>query len=1126
MTAVAHAPLGYQPSARANAGARLDTAAYLRFLEAKVPNPQAQGFVVDPADIHPKLHDKKHQALIVQALCRGGRRACFAKFGLGKSVIQLETTRLCVKHANDNGLPLPAGATKHVGLIVAPLGVRGEFVRDAAMLGLTVKFIRGPEEIEWSWTSGVDLYLANYETIRDGKLDPRLFTATSLDEADVLRGFGGSKTFREFMRLFETVRYRFVATATPSPNEFIEFLAYAAYLGVMEVGEGKTRFFKRNSAKADELTLHPHKTREFWLWVASWAVVVQKPSDICPCQCHKDSTSSDSGSGASSCSPGCPGPSGTEPGSAPATAADRTSPPPITCEPAASSAADACDPSTAAREPAPTSSGKTCSTDADGPRTRIGPTTAAGASTSASVGSPSSTSSKTWDNPATGLPSTGSTTTAPTSRATASGSTGLPRPTTAVRTGRTSAPDYCSACRCNEGYDLPPVAVNWHEVGDESRPEEPEHWGQRRMFAEDAIGVVGASRVKRDTIGPRLVKALSLIAARPDDHCILWHDLEAERLAIEQALPSVVSVYGTQDLTTREEAISFFSNGLFQYLAAKPVLAGAGCNFQRHCHWAVFLGVGFKFRDFIQAVHRIVRFLQDREVTIDIVFSERERPVVAELKRKWAQHLEMEERMSEIIRQYGLGELALAETLGRSLVDPVKDRVEISGPCYRLVRNDCIHELGRMPDASVHLIVTSIPFGNMYEYSPTFNDLGHTDDADHFWRQMDFLIPQLFRVLQPGRDAIIHVKDRIVPGGINGLGFQTVSPFSDQCVARFIAHGFAFISRISSNTDVVKENNQTYRLAYGEQMKDGSRQGNGMPEYVLKFRRPPTDLSNGYADRPVVKHRPRHVDAESGQTAVFDQAAWQRGKIRPVPGDSGYSLARWQVDAAGVWRSSGDGLVPTDELAASVAWAQSYVSDAAFKATAFSAPPDAYRCIPLDQVASLEAGQVFKTWRQTCFTGIYRYEFHVAVGETLAFHGRLPSDFTLLPAHSLDPEVWTDVMQARGMNTLQAQANQEKHLCPLPFDIVERAIRQHSMPGETVLDPFGGLMTVPYLAVKMDRMGIGVELNAGYFADGCRYVQSMAEGKAVPGLFQWMGIDPVDEGMVQDVVAPEEGVAA
>jgi hypothetical protein len=90
--------------------------------------------------------------------------------------------------------------------------------------------------------------------VREGKIDTSILTAVSLDEASCLRGFGGTKTFREFMRLFDGVRFKFVATATPSPNEYIELLAYAAFLEVMDVGQAKTRFFKRNSEKADALT--------------------------------------------------------------------------------------------------------------------------------------------------------------------------------------------------------------------------------------------------------------------------------------------------------------------------------------------------------------------------------------------------------------------------------------------------------------------------------------------------------------------------------------------------------------------------------------------------------------------------------------------------------------------------------------------------------------------------------------------------------------------------------------------------------------------------------------------------------------------------------------------------------
>jgi hypothetical protein len=95
----------------------------------------------------------------------------------------------------------------------------------------------------------------------------------------------------------------------------------------------------------------------------------------------------------------------------------------------------------------------------------------------------------------------------------------------------------------------------------------------------------------------------------------------------------------------------------------------------------------------------------------------------------------------------------------------------------------------RRPDRHVD------PVLHQYEYSPSYNDFGHTDDNAHFWRQMDFLTPELLRVLQPGRVCAVHVKDRITPGGINGFGFQTVTRISDACADHFERHGFAFLAR-------------------------------------------------------------------------------------------------------------------------------------------------------------------------------------------------------------------------------------------------------------------------------------------------------------------------------------------
>lgn len=246
------------------------TAPYEDFIREKVAFDKTFGFTVDDADLSPAL--LPHQRDIVKWAIRGGRRAIFAKFGLGKSIMQLEILRLILsrEHTDTN---IGNGRA----LIIAPLGVRGEFIRDGRnLLGVEVRFVRRTADVE-PGRSGI--YVTNYESVRDGKLDVSLFDAVSLDEASVLRSFG-SKTYQSFLGMFDSIPYRFVATATPSPNRYKELIHYAGFLGIMDTGQALTRFFQRDSTSAGNLTLYPHKEREFWLWLNTWACFLQKPSDL------------------------------------------------------------------------------------------------------------------------------------------------------------------------------------------------------------------------------------------------------------------------------------------------------------------------------------------------------------------------------------------------------------------------------------------------------------------------------------------------------------------------------------------------------------------------------------------------------------------------------------------------------------------------------------------------------------------------------------------------------------------------------------------------------------------------------------------------------------------------------
>lgn len=119
---------------------------------------------------------------------------------------------------------------------------------------------------------------------------------------------------------------------------------------------------------------------------------------------------------------------------------------------------------------------------------------------------------------------------------------------------------------------------------------------------------------------------------------MVWHDLEDERKALKKAVPEMVDIYGSMELETREQRVMDFAQGRTRIFGTKKSLSGSGCNFQRHCHRAIFMGIDYEFNDFIQAIHRIYRFLQKSPVIIDILYMDTETEVLLALQRKWRQY--------------------------------------------------------------------------------------------------------------------------------------------------------------------------------------------------------------------------------------------------------------------------------------------------------------------------------------------------------------------------------------------------------------------------------------------------------------------------------------------------------
>jgi DNA modification methylase len=720
---------------------------YKEFLEDKIVVAGTFGTKIDRETINPIA--KPHQKDIIHWAISGGRRAIFASFGLGKTLMQLEIARLIIKLT---GKPF---------LICMPLGVVGEFRDDNELLGaeFPIKYITDTDSIRiktielkafkaieenndellkeiaddyvYQLQSEEDIYddydaselcvyVTNYERVRKGDIKPEYFGGVSFDEASILRNLK-TETTNYVLKHFSKINYRFVATATPTPNDFIEILNYADYLGVIDRGHALTRFFQRDSTKAGHLTLYPNKKEEFWKWVSSWAVFINKPSDL-----GYDDT----------------------------------------------------------------------------------------------------------------------------------------------------------------GYNLPKLNFHPVEIPDDYQGEILDENGNLIMFKKPSKGLSETSKEKRDTVLLRTNKALEIVKENGiDDSWLLWHHVDKERDCIQKLFKGfdLKTITGSQKNTEKEQKLISFKHGEYKILSTKPKIAGSGCNFQKHCHKAVFVGIDYKFNDFIQAIHRIMRFLQEFEVDVWAIFTESEREVFKELMRKWRQHIEMETEMINLVREFGLNTDKITADMKRQIFENKRSATIGNATVY----NDdtvAVHE--QMEDNSTDMILTSIPFGDHYEYSDNYNDFGHNNGNEEFFKQMDYLTPHLLRTLKPGKIAAIHVKDRIRYSYQNGTSFTTIDDFSGKTVAHFVKHGFYLVGKITVTTDVVRENNQTYRLGWSEQCKDATKMGVGLPEYVLLFRKRPSESNNAYADEPCIKTKDE------------------------------YSIDKWQLDAHAYWKSSGDRFMSYEELAA------------------------------------------------------------------------------------------------------------------------------------------------------------------------------------------------------------------
>lgn len=226
---------------------------YEKFLERKRSLVPQAGITVDADTLHPMLHPWQRE--IVVWACEVGRAAIWADTGLGKTVMQVSWAELMRKGDR--------------ALIVAPLAVCAQTIREAAKVDITATYVRDPSDM-----TDPGIYVTNYEMVQH--FDPLMFNAVVLDEASILKQSDG-KTRTMLIQHFGPVPYRLSCTATPAPNDPEELTNQAEFLGHMSRTHMLAAYFIHDDAG---WRLKGHARRPMMQWMATWALAIRKPSDL------------------------------------------------------------------------------------------------------------------------------------------------------------------------------------------------------------------------------------------------------------------------------------------------------------------------------------------------------------------------------------------------------------------------------------------------------------------------------------------------------------------------------------------------------------------------------------------------------------------------------------------------------------------------------------------------------------------------------------------------------------------------------------------------------------------------------------------------------------------------------
>lgn len=521
----------------------------------------------------------------------------------------------------------------------------------------------------------------------------------------------------------------------------------------------------------------------------------------------------------------------------------------------------------------------------------------------------------------------------------------------------------------DEGYILPPLTVTPIVINTLDEFEEAAKLSATNLHV-----------VKRETAQARALALAERVNEEADIPWMILCDTDYEAVELRKVLPLAVEVKGGMNDDKKEELLLGFPQGKFLQLLSKDSIVGWGLNYQ-HCRRIALVGASFSFERVYQVIRRCWRFGQTEHVEAFIFNSDQEWSILDRWQKKAIADEESKTSMVAAMKQ--------TKHLTHDLtVTSTGDDAQGSG--WKALRGDCVERIKEVETASIGYSIFSPPFSGLYLYSDLLEDMGNSADDDEFFRHFSFLVPELKRIMIPGRLVSIHCMD--LPSSKEKHGYIGLRDFPGEIIKLFVGNGFVYHSRVTIWKDplIAAVRTKALGLLHKQVIKDSAKSRQGCADYLITFKVPgenPQPVSHGDGFE-------RYI----GEDAPTEDKYIKKGPKPPKDPELNvkYSHEVWQRYASPVWAD-------------------------------------------INQ---------------------------------------------------------TDVLPFTGARAAQ----DERHVCPLQKQVIERGIELWSNPGDTVFTPFGGVGSEGYVAVQMGRKAILIELKESYF-DQLRANMSQAAENVQMDLF-------------------------